>query len=98
VNWAGAEKLRNATTEQQVDGVVSALLGGGVSPDTRAILVTGKKSVLSSAAALDSMPEMSKPKEPVDPDEALMMLPGPGGVHRSEVPRVTAHLEDCSHP
>jgi len=70
VNWTGAEKLRSGTTEQQVDGVVSALLGGGVSPDTRAILITGKNPFLTSAAALDSTSEMTKSKEPVDPDES----------------------------
>ncbi len=79
--WKGAESLQNAPVEQQVDGVVSALLGGGVSPDTRAILITGQNPFLASAAALDTTPEMAKPKEkePVDPDEAMMMLPDPSG-------------------
>ena len=77
VNWKGAESLQNAPVEQQVDGVVGALLGGGVSPDTRAILISGKNPFLSSAAALDTTPAPAKPKEPVDPDEALLMLPDP---------------------
>jgi uncharacterized protein (DUF1800 family) len=77
-NWKGAETLQSAPIEQQVDGVVGALLGGGVSPDTRAILITGKNPFLSSSAALDSTPEPAKPKEPADPDEAMMMLPEPG--------------------
>jgi hypothetical protein len=79
VNWKGAESLQNAPVEQQVDGVVGALLGGGVSPDTRAILVTGQNPFLASAAALDTTPEMARPKDPVDPDEAMMVLPEPGG-------------------
>jgi uncharacterized protein (DUF1800 family) len=79
VNWKGAESLQNAPVEQQVDGVVGALLGGGVSPDTRAILITGKNPFLASAAALDTTPAPAKPKEPVDPDEALLMLPDPAG-------------------
>src|ERR1019366_9281448 len=78
VNWKGAESLQKAPIEQQVDGVVGALLGGGVSPDTRAILITGKNPFLASAAALDTTPEMTRPKAPVDPDEVLMMLPDPG--------------------
>jgi hypothetical protein len=86
VNWKGAESLQNAPVEQQVDGVVGALLGGGVSPDTRAILITGKNPFLSSAAALDTTPEMARPKEPVDPDEALMMLPDPGAAPRLRGP------------
>jgi uncharacterized protein (DUF1800 family) len=78
-SWKGAETLQSAPVEKQVDGVVGALLGGGVSPDTRAILVTGKNPFLSSAAALDTTPDMAgaRPKDPVDPDEALMMLPDP---------------------
>jgi len=79
-NWKGAESLQNAPAEQQVDGVVGALLGGGVSPDTRAILITGKNPFLASAAALDTTAEMARPKDPVDPDEAMMMLPEPGAV------------------
>ncbi len=78
-NWKGAETLQSAPVEQQVDGVVGALLGGGVSPDTRAILITGQNPFLSSAAALDTTPEMARPKDPVDPDEAMMMLPDPAG-------------------
>jgi hypothetical protein len=77
-SWKGAESLQNAPIEQQVDGVVGALLGGGVSPDTRAILITGKNPFLASAAALDTTPEKARLKEPVDPDEAMMMLPEPG--------------------
>jgi uncharacterized protein (DUF1800 family) len=79
--WKGAESLQNAPVEQQVDGVVSALLGGGVSPDTRAILITGQNPFLASAAALDTTPEMARPKdkEPADPDEVMMMLPDPSG-------------------
>ncbi len=77
--WKGAESLKNASVEQQVDGVVSALLGGGVSTDTRQILISGKNPFLDSAAALDTTPEMARPK-PVDPDEVLMMLPDPAGL------------------
>jgi hypothetical protein len=86
VNWKGAESLQNAPVEQQVDGVVGALLGGGVSPDTRAILISGKNPFLSSAAALDSTPVMVKPKEPADPDEALLMLPDPANAPQMRGP------------
>ena len=78
VNWKGAEALRDAPVERQVDGVVAALLGGGVSPETRAILTTATNPFLASAAALDTTPEMARPKPPADPDEAMMMLPEPG--------------------
>ena len=71
VNWKGAESLQNAPIEQQVDGVVGALLGGGVSPDTRAILITGKNPFLASAAALDTTPEMARP-----PTRGLALIVG----------------------
>ena len=64
-NWKGAESLRDAPIERQVDGVVDALLGGGVSPDTRAILITGQNPFLGSAAALDSTTAMARPKQPL---------------------------------
>jgi hypothetical protein len=46
--WPAAATLRTASREAQVDGVVSALLGGEVSPDTRAVLVRGENPLLSS--------------------------------------------------
>jgi uncharacterized protein (DUF1800 family) len=44
--WPVAQRLRGAPREQQVDGVVAALLGGTVSPDTRAVLVSGENPLL----------------------------------------------------
>jgi uncharacterized protein (DUF1800 family) len=84
--WKGAENLQNASVEKQVDGVVGALLGGGVSPDTRSILITGENPFLASAAALDTTPAMSTPKVPADSDEAMMMLPEPGAGARTRGP------------
>jgi hypothetical protein len=84
--WKGAENLENAPIAKQVDGVVSALLGGGVSPDTRAILISGENPFLASPAALDTTPEMAKLKVPADSDEAMMMLPEPGAGARSRGP------------
>jgi uncharacterized protein (DUF1800 family) len=84
--WKGAENLQNASVERQVDGVVGALLGGGVSPDTRSILITGQNPFLASAAALDTTPAMATPKVPADSDEAMMMLPEPGAGARTRGP------------
>lgn len=53
--WAPAAELRNAPRERQVDGVVAALLGGDVSPDTRRVLLSGENPLLERAAR-DSMP------------------------------------------
>jgi len=44
--------LAAAPREQQVDAVVSALLGGSVSPDTRAILLSGDHPMLAGGATL----------------------------------------------
>ena len=70
----GAETLRNAPLDQQVEGVVQALLGGHVSTDTRAILTSGENPFLNSAAALDSN-GMMKPPPVDDPDLGLMVPP-----------------------
>jgi uncharacterized protein (DUF1800 family) len=42
------EELRQAPREQQVDGVVSVLLGGDVSSVTRAVLVSGRNPLLEA--------------------------------------------------
>ena len=70
----GADALRNAPLDQQVEGVVQALLGGHVSTDTRAILTNGENPFLNSAAALDSN-GMMKPLPVDDPDLGLMVPP-----------------------
>jgi uncharacterized protein (DUF1800 family) len=45
--WSEAERLRGAPREEQVDAVVNAFLGGGVSPDTRQILLTGENPMVA---------------------------------------------------
>jgi hypothetical protein len=65
-DWPVAARLAGASREEQVDGVVSALLGGAASPDTRAVLASGENPLLSSAKArgatmdtVDTMTDMS---------------------------------------
>ncbi len=43
-----ASELRTAPRQRQVDAVVSALLAGAVSPDTRAILLSGENPMIAS--------------------------------------------------
>ena len=50
-NWPGADRLRALPLEQQVDGVIAALLGGDVSVDTRSILLSGENPMLKLAAS-----------------------------------------------
>ncbi|MGI9141319.1 MAG: DUF1800 domain-containing protein [Gemmatimonadaceae bacterium] len=45
-----APEVTTAPREQQVDAVVSALLGGSASPDTRAILLSGNHPMIASGA------------------------------------------------
>jgi uncharacterized protein (DUF1800 family) len=49
--WPGADSLARAPRETQVNAVVSALLGGAASPDTRKILMSGEHPLAASAAA-----------------------------------------------
>jgi uncharacterized protein (DUF1800 family) len=42
LGFKDADVLQTATRELQVDGVIGALLGGDVSPETRAVLVSGE--------------------------------------------------------
>jgi hypothetical protein len=49
--WPEAARLANASRGEQVDGVVAALLGGQVSPQTRDILTTGVHPLVAQAAA-----------------------------------------------
>ncbi|MDQ8164752.1 MAG: DUF1800 domain-containing protein [Gemmatimonadota bacterium] len=46
LGFTDADILRTATTELQVDGVIGALLGGDVSPDTRALLISGENPLV----------------------------------------------------
>jgi uncharacterized protein (DUF1800 family) len=48
LGFRDADMLQTATRELQVDGVVAALLGGDVSPDTRAVLVSGENPLAQS--------------------------------------------------
>ncbi|MGK2933716.1 MAG: DUF1800 domain-containing protein [Gemmatimonadaceae bacterium] len=51
-------RLSAAPREQQVDAVVAALLGGSVSPDTRAILLSGDHPMIASGAALRGLAQI----------------------------------------
>jgi uncharacterized protein (DUF1800 family) len=51
-----ADILQTATRELQVDGVISALLAGDASPETRQILINGENPLVREQAA-DSPPE-----------------------------------------
>ena len=64
----GIDSLRSASRQKQVDAVVTVLLSGSASADTRAVLMSGENPLL--ATAKDS-PEVMAPQpdavEPMDP-------------------------------
>ena len=71
--WPAAVSLRTATRPQQVVGVITALLGGEASQETRTILLSGDNPMLSKlAGASDST--MTAPDPGVD-DMASMSPP-----------------------
>jgi hypothetical protein len=47
----GLDSLRAASREKQVDAIASLLLGGSISPDTRAVLLSGENPLLANAPA-----------------------------------------------
>ena len=68
--WPAAETLGTAPRAEQVDGVIDALLGGEVSPDTRRILESGTNPMLgidgadTLAADLDVPDDAGTPRAP----------------------------------
>jgi hypothetical protein len=81
-NWAGAENLKDAPLDKQVDGVIAAFLFGEASPDTRAILMSGENPFLKSAAATDTTGGATVKMMVADPDPLMMVHerqpPAPG--------------------
>jgi uncharacterized protein (DUF1800 family) len=55
-NWAPAARLRELPYDKQVDGVISELLGGGVSDDTRRILLSGENPLMNAGASVPKTP------------------------------------------
>ena len=53
------DTVRSASREKQVDAVVATILNGMVSPDTRAVLLSGEHPMLASGPATGGMQDMS---------------------------------------
>ena len=66
--WPTYSALRSAPRRQQVDGVVDALLGGEVSPETRQILLSGEHPFLTASrdSALAGDDRDTDPSSPRD--------------------------------
>jgi hypothetical protein len=53
------DTLRSAPREKQVDAVVATILNGMVSPDTRAVLLSGEHPMLANGAGATAVQDMS---------------------------------------
>jgi uncharacterized protein (DUF1800 family) len=63
----GVDSLSSAPRQKQVDAIVSALLGGSASPDTRAVLMSGENPLLANAKeSPDTMTQNVDSGEPMD--------------------------------
>ena len=60
------DTIRSAPRDRQVDVVVATILNGMVSPDTRAVLVSGEHPLLANGAGGNSIQDMSPPDTGVD--------------------------------
>jgi uncharacterized protein (DUF1800 family) len=78
--WAEEERLRSAPRDEQVDSVVSAFLGGNVSPDTREILLRGENPLVAKLGADNATAAAAAPGMPLTPAGPGMPLGMPPGM------------------
>lgn len=70
----GIDSLRTAARSSQVDAVVSLLLSGSASPDTRAVLMKGENPLASTVTTIEPIPmadETMMDNRPLAPKAAL---------------------------
>jgi len=53
-SWPSAASLRGVSRQEQVDGVIKAVLGGQSSPETRSILLSGENPLIDKLGRADS--------------------------------------------
>jgi len=53
-DWPSAASLRGVSRQEQVDGVIKAVLGGQSSPETRSILLSGENPLLDKLGRADT--------------------------------------------
>jgi len=66
------DTIRSASRDKQVDAVVATILNGMVSPDTRAVLLSGEHPMLANGAGGSAILDMSPPET----DSAGADMPG----------------------
>ncbi|HZD84862.1 MAG TPA: DUF1800 domain-containing protein, partial [Gemmatimonadaceae bacterium] len=62
------DTIGSAPRDKQVDAVVATILNGMVSPDTRAVLVSGEHPMLANGAGAKGIQNMSPAETPADND------------------------------
>jgi hypothetical protein len=83
------DTIRSASREKQVDVVVATILNGMVSPDTRAVLVSGEHPMLANGAGGNAIQDMSPPD--AAPDNASMSGQEMTGANGGNAARVRAN-------
>jgi uncharacterized protein (DUF1800 family) len=66
--WPYTPRLRLASRSAQVDGVVTSILGGQVSPETRSVLMSGENPLLRTLPRADSSSADIMAPPPADDD------------------------------
>ena len=61
-DWPSSATLRSLARDQQVDGVIKAVLGGEASPETRAVLMSGDNPMMTKGSVADT--SMAAPPPP----------------------------------
>lgn len=85
--WPYSATLRDASRPAQVDAVVTSILGGHVSQDTRSILLSGENPLLRTLPAAD--PSGAEPMA-TPPDDEMAPRRAGEGVGKKGLPRPNA--------
>jgi hypothetical protein len=89
----GIDSLASASRQKQIDAVVALLLGGSVSPDTRAVLLSGENPLLANTKTTDITSDSAS----MNNDMADMpMINGGGGLGNG--PRAGARANPFGRP
>src|SRR5690349_2029260 len=65
-SWPSAAALRGVSRQEQVDGVIKAVLGGQSSPETRSILLSGENPLIDKLGRADSASMATDDSLPTD--------------------------------
>jgi uncharacterized protein (DUF1800 family) len=84
------DTIRSAPRQQQVDAVVATILNGMVSPDTRAVLISGDHPMLANGAGGNAIQDMS-PVEPASDNAGMSNQEMADGANGRSAARIKAN-------